>query len=97
MGKTPPKKVQGAQERLPVADRYLVMGLAGKLRWTNEKIGRQCPWIGRDCVVRWGARGRAGYEDAEDHERAGRPRKLTPARARRLKGMCEVYDPITCT
>lgn len=74
-----------AQERTSVADRYLIMGLASKLGWTNDHIRRKCRWLGKDAIQRWAQRGRAGWECADDEEREGRPRKLDKRDQRKLR------------
>ena len=61
------------------------MGLASKLGWTNHKILRECKWLGKDCVQRWAARGRAGWDCADDAERTGCPLKITGPKARQLR------------
>ena len=85
MVKKSPGVIEGAQEQSTELERYLVMGLASKLHWTNHKILRECAWLGKDMVQRWAARGRAGWQDASNAERPGRPPIISGAKAKRLQ------------
>ena len=85
MGKKGPQAIEGAQEHISVLDRYLVMGLAGRLGWKNVTIKNKCAWLGKDAIERWAKRGREGREDAEDDARSGRPAKLTGKQQAQLK------------
>lgn len=84
-----PPVIQGAQEHLSEADRWLIMGLAGKLGWSNERIVRVLNMGATDAIQRWAQRGRAGWETADDAERPGRPPKISGKAEERLrKAMC---------
>ena len=62
------KSMPSAAGRQPVSmgDRWLIMGLAGKLLWTNERIVRTVRWVGQEACRVWAARGRQGCEDVDD-------------------------------
>lgn len=71
-----------------LADRYLIMGLAGKLHWTNSKLLKTIRWVGCTAIRLWAARGRQGRDSAEDEPRSGRPTALpAPARLRLQKAL----------
>ena len=70
-----------AQERISVADRWLLMGLAGRLGWTNRRILSAISDLGKIAVERCcAARGRAGWTSTDHAERTGAPAKTTGAR-----------------
>ena len=75
----------GEYKHVSMQDRWLIMGLAGRLLWSNEKIIRTMKWVGQEACRVWAARGRSGREHADDDQRSGAPLKITGKHARRLR------------
>jgi transposase len=76
---------KGEQARISHADRWLIVGLAGQLKWTNARIMKTMKWVGEEGVRRWAKKGREGVDDVDDEKRSGAPAKITGRTAERLR------------